>query len=744
MAVFCVALLVLLTVGLIVESLIAPTRPAILRPRTPALGMGVLVVLATLVGTVLPMRSGAWVVSGTVAALAIVAWALRRQFREHEAIPTPPNWRSRLGGWQVGLTLGGGASVSILALSPILRLGFPTTIAAANNDGWSYSGMAAWLLRHPWTASPDNQPLHDTFGSVLNSQLQGGFNVGFETVIATFAEWLDRPTYQLVQIIGALVFVVAAAGWADLALRMRPTLRPGQVGCVVVATTTAGLVAIYSENYFPHAMGIALIPFCLSGIIAWHDQRSFARLARVVVAISALLMVYPGALPWLLGPWILLAIYRIISDGRSGPAQGRGRRLLRAGVDVGLPIVGVFLIAGYQASQALLFLTTKASGAGVPYPALGVGGVWGLATGVVGPLPVVGQSALTQSQVVATAVATGVIAAGLFLLVRTWRKNPQVILAAIGVATVSLVAVVQFARLPDFDYGVFKVSANTSALIAGFAVIGLVSGYKGRHRVARSAALASVTTLWVLASTSMLAASHSGAAGFRAADVTIGRRLAALPQGVVVLVEGTTDSGEVFHQRMNLAYMSPVFADHRTEGLWSTGSYFAPSFADPEWAPAVPWDYVVGNGQESISPMRRAIWSNESYTLWSSPRIDATPYGLGWQAVEVSPSGARFRWINGEGDVYISNRSESPRTAILRTSALAWGHRRVLSFASQGVTHSRFVISPSVSRRIQTQVVVPPRSVVRLRILAGSPTKAPGTDPRHLSAQLSNLSVREK
>lgn len=726
-AIFAVALALVVVAGVIVEALLAPATGFRLRGRTPAVGFSIIVVLLIALGALWPTRVTAWVLLALIALGAFIATWLVRRVRKRDTTRAPL-WTGGDGQGLILLTCA--VAGSLFVLSPVLRLGFPTTVAALNNDGWSYAGISGWLTTHAWPAPQDSPHIFDIFGGVIGAQLRDGFSVGFESFASSVAVMTGYPTYAVVQPVAAIVIVIGAAGWFDLGRQLAPKIGTWRLALLTLPAIAPALVVIYSENYLPHAFGIALVPVALGALICWFTAPDVSSAVRSGLAVGAVLCVYPGIAPWVIGPWILLTIWAIAHAWRSRKTAADRRTARALVVVVGAPVVTTIIVAPYQAIQTVTFLARKASGAAVPYPDLGRLSSSAFVVGATGPGSIVGPPSTVA---LAVTIALGAFAlAGLIVLLASWRSNLLTAIAAIGVAAVSVFGLVRFSSLPDFPYGVFKVLANSGALLAGFAILGLLIGSMRWKPTPFLAMVGVMGVAWLAASSSVLSAAYRGSAGFRAADITAAREVASLPPDSVTLVEGTSDSGEVFHRRMALAYVGQQYADRVLIGLGTTGSYFAPPGTDV-WRPDRPWDYVIGDGSEEMSPGRRAVWSNGSYTLWTAPAVDSTPYGANWSATE---GGGSFRWTTGPVEILVSNRRSTPARVRVTLDLLAWKSPREVVLRRGRQVIAREQVGTASEVQMMSIVTVAPGKITVLDLDPGTAAPAPAGDSRMLSARV--------
>lgn len=727
---FGIALLLAGVAGVVLEALLAPSRGFRLRPRTPAVGFGACVVLLVPLGSVWPTSRTAWALVGILILSAGLSVALVLRAGSRNPAPRPV---ATAGDGSAAVLLASTVAVALLALSPLLRLGFPTTIAAANNDGWSYAGMTAWLQDHSWTASlGETHTVSDIFGGVLDMQVEAGFGIGFESFASSVATLTGYPTYATVQAVAALLFVVAGAGWFDLGSLLVPRLATSRLVFLCLPASAPALITAYSENYLPHAVGLALVPAALAALIRWFSRPSAVSLVIAAVIVGAILSVYPGVSPWVIGPWGLLIAWTGFTALRSRIAGSDNRALGRAAILALAPIVAVAVIAPFQASQTVTFLTRLASGAPVPYPELGGFGRTALFVGASGPTSFLGP--LDGFTAILAIAGFVVILAGLGFLVTSWRGNHGAVLAMLGVTIVSSVSLVRFSSLPDFAYGVFKVLLNSGYLAAGFAMLGLLLASARWQAPIALAVAGALGVMWMFASSSVLASALTGGAGFRAPDITAGRHLSTLGKDDVILLEGASATGEAFHQRMAMAYFSQQVAGRDVIGLGTTGSYFASPGSDA-WRPSIPWDYVLADGSEAMTAARRLVWANGTYSYWRAPQVDATPYGVNWYSPEGSP-GEPFRWTGGPVEILVSNRGTRPTRVEVSTKVLAWGRPRRVELRRGSVLIASVRVGTDEQATLVGRTTIPPRTVTVLTLDGGDGMPAPPPDPRLLSVRV--------
>ncbi len=728
LGIYVAAALLVALVGAAARAAIWPDRSPLRLDCLP-LGVSTLVLLLYLVGYPMPVPTATYVLVA-VAVVVLGWWAWRRRVGGGE--PAPDRLLPPVGD-VVLLALGLGAGV--LALAPVLQLGFPTTISATIADGWSYVSEITWLRDHSLGADlPDGTV--NPFAGVLHGQLTGGLGVGFELLATAVVAITGRAPFEMVNAVSALAFPVWVIGWAELWRGARDAgARWASVPVAAIALSPA-FVLPFAENQAPHALGLALLPFALATALALgRDPRPRA---LIVAAISSggALGVYTGLLPWLLlGVCVAVLAGRLTAAG----AEPRLRRVLEAGVTVTALAVAVVVIAALPVRQALRFIGTAGNGTAVTAPKLPAADDIVLGTGAGVRYAFAGHQPTTWAAGVGVAIVLIVVGVAVASLVRRRHQAPAQRLAWVlgALAAATLVVVTNFIVKDTYGYGAFKAVVTGGALIAGAVVVALVpSRPRAPWAALRLAAVAALLVVWAGTSASLLQATgDAGQQGFRRADVQMGRQLDALPPGSTLLVEGVDGGPTAFRMQMMAAYFGAEPADLELEGIGSTPSYIAQG-GQVEWRPDRPWRWVLTSGPQVVSTPRREVWRNEVYALAEAAALDVTPYGTGWYGVEGAAA-----WTRGPVQLVVSNRSPAPRHATLSLTATSNGIPRLATLAGGGA-RSRATIPAGRRDTMSLTLMVPARSVVPVTLSAAPPaTPAPAGDPRELQLMVSDVHV---
>ena len=630
------------------------------------------------------------------------------------------------------ITTGAGGGLGILLLLPTLRQGFPTTIAATNNDGWGYSGMVDWLKDHPFPR--DVQPdIQAPMTLVPWNQNVNDFAVGFEHFAALLASLLGRDGYEVVNSAAAVAIVAAVCGWGALVQQLRGRVDAAQAALVALAVASPLVVLPFAENYMTQFVSVCLWPFAIASFLGAVDRPGIRTIAVAGLGSAGLIGTYPALMPWLVPPIVAVAL--IGGGGRSWrgtPVAGlAGHRVLGAVAALAALTIATTAVAPiqvYRAVQNLFFLDSVYVGAlsdffsNSAYAALAVGATSPLSLFPRGPLgwPVLASIVLL--------LAVYVVA-----LVPVWRRGdrPWAPLLLVGGLVLTTAAVVlQYRIRGDYPYQVYKGLISGGALVAGTVVGSLLLRSAPRGRTVRLLGLGCCAALWVPTSAGLLQASADNTTGFRAAEVELGRALERLPSGSTVLVDGAAPDAHSFQVRMMSAYFGGQDADLTMEGLGNTGSYLTPGgLAD--WRPSRPWSDVVSTGPQPVITVRRPVWTNGTYALASAPKLDVSTFGLAWYPPE-DLDGTILSWTSGPSEILLSNRTPTERRVRLLMTVLSYAVPRRLMLVAGPQRLTRDLAADTLTA-IAMPLRLPADSVLSVQMVATpGPVAAPAGDGRLL------------
>jgi hypothetical protein len=310
-----------------------------------------------------------------------------------------------------------------------------------------------------------------------------------------------------------------------------------------------------------------------------------------------------------------------------------------------------------------------------------------------------------------------------------------------GILITTGAILVRYGLEEELPYQVYKGLMAGGALLAGVAVIGLLPGRGSPGRAVRLVALGCLAAIWIPITSQNLEASVQRGTGFREPDVQMGRQLAALPPGSVVLVEGTGADANSFQYRMMAAYFTGRAPGLTAVGLGSTASYLTPGGL-PEWRPALAWDYVLRSRVEPVVTDRELLWANRYYALSEAPMLDVTTYGPGWFPPLADRDTATAQTTE-EAELVVSNRGAQPLRARLSMEVVSQGRRRILTLSTPEGTAVRRLPAHAPAR-VAVELTVPADSTAPVQIAARPATGSPRSgDGQPVVLQVGEIDVSE-
>ena len=720
--------------------------------RTLPMGAATTMALLYALGYFLPVRLAAPILVGILIAGLAVVVVLRLRLngeRTPEATRGATIWTSARAAFTPRLpdtivvclgVLGG-----LVLLTPLLRLGYPTTIAYSNNDGWAYVSIIEWLHGH--SIGPRVLPdMEKPITLAPWAQLGAGFGVGFELISSTTMTLLGRRAFEMVNAVSAIGIPIAACGWACIWQAVTGRLERMHAALVVLAVLSPVFLLPFTENYTTQFVAICFWPFAMGSFVYYARRPSVRRVIPAALGTAAVLGAYPPLAPWLVPPLLLagliggrwpttIAGWR---DARAYLPRLRHAALILAGFAVTLVIV-----APIQVRHTLRWFTGHSASAGVSFPRLGYDDYLVWATGTTAPYSYITGAPIAWSVTAAALIVVPIFVIGLLLPLRRGEAPKRSMLLLTAGSLVTTAAVFTAFRITDpLGYGLYKAIMTGAAMLAGLVILSLIPRRPSARSTPRFMAIAVLAAVWVPVSGQLLEQTYNGYPGFRRADIELGRALDALPPGNDVLIEGAAEETGSFQVRMMQSYFGSALADQDMEGLGSSASYISPG-GQPQWRPSDPWTYVV-TIHPTGSPFGRGrvqVWSNGVYWLWRAPSLDVTPFGATWYPPEKD--GKRyFQWTSGNVQLILSNRSDRPRDVSLRMRAASYAVPRRVTFARDGEKGRTVTIPATGVVPISLPFRLPAHSTTAINLTSDrKPSAAPKPDPRTLSLRLQDISL---
>ena len=702
------ALLVLAGVALL--ALLDP-RGRWLTPATPAAGAAGIVCLAHFVGFLLPGSTTALVIVGVVLALVVLGVVRRgrpRALREAFALS---------GG--EALALGLGVFLGFVFLTPVLAIGFPTTIAGEIADGWARSVLAEWLIDNPLRDSVTNIGADRPIGTY--SDLPPHLGAGFEYLVATMSTLLGRRAYETALPVATLAAPIAMGGWTWLhALIADQRPRAWQVGVLALATVSPLFVIPLGENYLTQGISLALWPFAMAATLAFLRQPGIASVALAAVALGAAASVYPQLIPFIAPPAGLLVLVAARHERLSRPVA-----VVAASAALGVALLVVAPIEMLRAYKSVtLFQGILGANPGFPlFQAeqdlqlmLGATSQYSMREGGPGPD--------LWLLVPSVALMLAVVAVGVSALWTMAARERKLLLALLGgVGGVTLALYVKYKFGDDYGYGAFKAMISGGAVLSGLLAVALASG-SAAWRPERLAAAGVALAIWGATTASVLQHQRYGIQGFRETERATMDRLQAIPASDVVLVDGAAENDFSFKLRLTAGYVAAAFEDRKFEGLGSTASYFTGGGAD-EWRPRRAWRYVLASDAPSaFTAGRRTIWKAPPYRLQEAPELDVTQYVPPGQRFWVTPTDgdSASDQIAGPVEVIVSNRGAQAAGAELELELEPLGGTESVTIAAEGGATQEVRFSGRAARTVRHPVRVPAGGTARVTLNPGEPS----------------------
>lgn len=643
------------------------------------------------------------------------------------------------------LIVAGGVIGGILLLVPLLRLGFPTTLAYSNNDGWAYVSNIEWLHSHafgPRVVTDMERPT--TFAPF--AQLRDGFGVGFELLASAPMVVLRRSSFEMVNVVSAIGIPVAVVGWASLWRSVTGRVHLRDAALVGLGVVSPVFLLPYTENYTTQFVAISFMPFAMASFVDYARRPGVLRAIPAALGSAAVLGTYPPLAPWL-APSIIFGAF----IGSGWPSTWKAlwhprphlARLRRVILVVGGFAVALIALAPIPLRHTLRWFTSHSAQAGVPFPRLAGGAYVIFGSGVNVPFGYITGARLSWAVIALAGVVVPILVLGLLLPVfPSERRLRSLLPITLGVVVATGSALLAFWLTDPLGYGLYKSLIAGCSLLAGLSIVGLTSLESGAKRTPCLLAIGFLFATWLPVSSQLVQQVGDSTTGFRAPDVELGRALADLPADAIVLVEGAAEEPGSFQVRMTSSYFGADYAHLRMEGLGSTASYITPG-GPPQWRPDRAWDYVVAI-RESARPFRsdrRLVWTNGTYWIYKSARLDFTPFSPTWYRQERDAQGD-FQWTAGDVQIVVSNRSLSARHVDLRLTATSYARTRVLTFELDGAPESTRRLFANSPTRLTLPIEVGPRSTVAVTLKSNrGPASAPAPDVRSLSLRLQDISL---
>ncbi len=634
----------------------------------------------------------------------------------------------------------------LVVLLPLLRLGFPTTIAYSNNDGWAYVGNIDWLHQNAYgpRVVPD---MEEPTSFSPFSQLRDGFGVGFELLASTTMVLLRRSPFEMVNAVSAVGVPIAVAGWASLWRSATGRLEAPHALVVGLGALSPVFILPYTENYTPQFVSLSFMPFAMAAFVHYARRPSVVRAIPAALGSAAVLGTYPPLAPWLAPPLILGAFI-----GAGWPSTRAGWSDLRAYVPrlrrAALVLAGfgltLLVVAPIPLRHTLRWFTAHSASAGVPFPRFADRAYVIFGSGLNTPFGYITGASLSWSVIALALVVVPILFAGLLLpLVRPERGMRALLPVTAGITVATVAGFVAFRLSDPLGYGLYKSLITGCSLGAGLAILGLLPRDGARLAPPRLMAVGVLVAAWLPVSAQLVQQMETTTTGFRAADVELGRALADLPDDAIVLVEGAAEEPGSFQVRMMASYFGADFAGLRLEGLGSTASYITPG-GPPQWRPDRAWDYVVTIRDTSLPfrNARRLVWSNGTYWIWKAAAgVEVTPFSPTWYGQETDPEGT-FQWTAGNVQMVLSNPSAKPRRVVLRFTATSYAQARSLTVAEDGDPGRTIRLPGSTRTRVALPVTVAADATAFVTLTSDpGQAPAPAPDARQLSLRLQEISA---
>jgi hypothetical protein len=702
------ALLVLAGVALL--ALLDP-RGRWLTPATPAAGAAGIVCLAHFAGYFLAGSATAIVVVVVAAALVVLGVVRRGRPRELRAAFAVSGAEA--------LALGLGALVGLVFLTPVLAIGFPTTIAGEIADGWARAVLAEWLIDNPLRDSITPTGADRPIGTY--SDLPPHLGAGFEYLVATMSTLLGRRAYETALPVATLSAPIAMGGWTWLhALIADRRPRAWQVAVLALATVSPLFVLPLGENYLTQCLSLALWPFAMAATLAFLRAPGIASAVLAAAGLAAAASVYPQLIPFIAPPAGLLVLVAARHERLSRPVA-----IVAASAALGVALLVVAPIELWRAYKSVtLFQGVLGANPGFPlFQAeqdlqLVLGGISQYSMAPTGPGPEI------WLLIPSVALMLAVVAVGAMALWTMAARERWPLLALVaGVGAITLVLYVKYKFGDDYGYGTYKALVSGGALLGGLLALALASG-TAAWRPGRLAAAGVALAVWASTTSVILQHQRYGLQGFRETERAAIDRLQALPASDVVLVDGAAENDFSFKLRLTAGYVAAATEGRKLEGLGSTSSYFTGGGGD-EWRPQRAWRYVLASDAPSaFTAGRRTIWRAPPYRLQEAPELDVTQYVPPGQRFWVTPTDAdagSTDQIAGPVEVIVSNRGAQPANAQLELELEPLEPGRSLTLSADGGEPREVRFSGEQPRSVRYPVTVPAGGTARVTLDPGEP-----------------------
>lgn len=620
----------------------------------PLIGYAFALTVLENIGILLPMRIAIWILVAFCLCLTVAALLRRRKNQapvESKRLERPSHWKLiTLYVFSLGV-----------GLLPILYMGFPTSFAVTNNDGYWYITLSKWLISHAYANAPIvNQ------GSPWLTSVQypvTHFVRGVNLLPAGIDSLLRIDPYVSMSIFSAiLISFVPLVFFLVCRLCFSLSDRNALIAAVLVAVNSSILRTHFEAN-FHQVSGFIFLPLALGFFYYAHENPKWREVAIAGLFISSLVNSYYEFLPFFVLPVAAFVIYGLLFG------KHKKQVLIVTAVIAALAIV----LNVYATKSAVLMLLswTDLRSAGI-IPFMGITQNLAVLFGIANLYDL--QDLYYRSMIFAVTLKLTLLAAASALLVGL-RRSVASLRVFLGIGLALYAIPLSYMILQKYSYGVFKglqaMTVTIDIIMAiGFSLF-LVSS-NASTRLKTTGAIVSLGALTLVLGVS----SVSTAAIVKKATppaLVIGREFPKMadfvrttPKTTVFALEGNDSQYSLINFEHYSVYFINSMAGREVSFRSNKVGYFFVSGQPADYFLKQHYDYVVVSTKPITRPWRSYEKDLNGILIYKRIKgVDMTTFGEDWRG-GGEKNGQPVKWLNSGASISAETDTEQTRRLSLK------------------------------------------------------------------------------